>query len=198
MKLHTSLAAAALGLALTATTALAEDCAVITVEDQFDLEADEIVALYDCLADKLAEGYGKAGDEVGANYRSWAPTSTRPAIQGAHGNRILNTFANDIAAEQYLKYQEEDFTMPVGSVLAKVSITISIKKKTARPGPLLMMTKMEVGSIPETNDWLYTGVQPNGKTMKVKQSFCHDCHEAYEDSDFLAYPMEEVRLGQDQ
>lgn len=198
MKLHTSLAAAALGLALTATTALAEDCAVITVEDQFDLEADEIVALYDCLADKLAEGYGKAGDEVGANYRSWAPTSTRPAIQGAHGNRILNTFANDIAAEQYLKYQEEDFTMPVGSVLAKESITISIKKKTARPGPLLMMTKMEVGSMPETNDWLYTGVQPNGKTMKVKQSFCHDCHEAYEDSDFLAYPMEEVRLGQDQ
>jgi hypothetical protein len=198
MKLSTSLAAAAFGLALTATTALAEDCAVITVEDQFDLEADEIVALYDCLADKLAEGYGKAGDEVGANYRSWAPTSTRPAIQGAHGNRILNTFANDIAAEQYLKYQEEDFTMPVGSVLAKESITISIKKKTARPGPLLMMTKMEVGSIPETNDWLYTGVQPNGKTMKVKQSFCHDCHEAYEDSDFLAYPMEEVRLGQDQ
>ena len=198
MKLHTSLAAAASGLALTATTALAEDCAVITVEDQFDLEADEIVALYDCLADKLAEGYGKAGDKVGANYRSWAPTSTRPAIQGAHGNRILNTFANDIAAEQYLKYQEEDFTMPVGSVLAKESITISIKKKTARPGPLLMMTKMEVGSIPETNDWLYTGVRPNGKTMKVKQSFCHDCHEAYEDSDFLAYPMEEVRLGQDQ
>jgi hypothetical protein len=198
MKLHTSLAAAALGLALNATTALAEDCAGITVEDQFDLEADEIVALYDCLADKLAEGYGKAGDEVGANYRSWAPTSTRPAIQGAHGNRILNTFANDIAAEQYLKYQEEDFTMPVGSVLAKESITISIKKKTARPGPLLMMTKMEVGSIPETNDWLYTGVQPNGKTMKVKQSFCHDCHETYEDSDFLAYPMEEVRLGQDQ
>ena len=198
MKLHTSLAAAALGLALTATTALAENCAVITVEDQFDLEADEIVALYDCLADKLAEGYGKAGDKVGANYRSWAPTSTRPAIQGAHGNRILNTFANDIAAEQYLQYQEEDFTMPVGSVLAKESITISIKKKTARPSPLLMMTKMEVGSIPETNDWLYTGVQPNGKTMKVKQSFCHDCHEAYEDSDFLAYPMEEVRLGQDQ
>ena len=45
-----------------------------------------------------------------------------------HGNRIMDTFANDIAAEQYLKYQEEGFTMPVGSVLAKESITISIKK----------------------------------------------------------------------
>jgi hypothetical protein len=57
---------------------------------------------------------------------------------------------------------------------------------------------METGSILETNDWLYTGIQPNGKAMKVKQSFCHDCHQAYEDSDFLAYPMEDVRLGQDQ
>lgn len=198
MKLYTRLSAAAFGLALSATTAFAEDCAVITVEDQFDLEADEIVALYDCLADKLATGYGKENDEIGANYRSWTPTSTRAAIHGAHGNRILNTFANDIAAEQYLKYQEEGFTMPVGSILAKESITVSIKKKKARPGPLLMMTKMEAGSIPETGDWLYTGVQPNGKTMKVKQSFCHDCHEAFEDADFLAYPMEEVRLGVEQ
>lgn len=196
MNIYTRLSAAAFGLALSATSAYAADCAVITVEDQFDLEANEIVALYECLSDKLAAGYAKAGDEIGSNYRSWAPTSTRAAIQGAHGNRILNTFANDIAAEQYLKYEEEGFTMPVGSILAKESITVSIKKKKARPGPLLMMTKMEAGSIPETNDWLYTGIQPNGKTMKVKQSFCHDCHLPYEDSDFLAYPMEEVRLGQ--
>jgi hypothetical protein len=198
MTLATRISAAAFGLALSASSAFAADCAVITVEDQFDLEADEIVALYECLEETLIEGYGREGDEIGANYRTWAPTSTRAAIQGAHGNRILNTFANDIAAEQYLKYEEEGFTMPVGSILAKESITVSIKKKKARPGPLLMMTKMEAGSIPETNDWLYTGVQPNGKTMKVKQSFCHDCHAPYEDSDFLAYPMEEVRLGQDQ
>lgn len=196
MTLFTRLSAAAIGLALTATTAFAEDCAAITVEDSFDLEPDAIVALYDCLNEKMATGYAKEGNEIGSNFRSWAATSTRPAVQGAHGNRILNTFANDIAAEQYLKYQEEGFTMPVGSILAKESITVSIKKKKARPGPLLMMTKMEAGSIPETNDWLYTGIQPNGKTMKVKQSFCHDCHEPYEDSDFLAYPIEEVRLGQ--
>ena len=85
--------------------------------------------------------------------------------------------------------------MPVGSVLAKESISLSIKKKKARPGPLFIMTKMEAGSIPETNDWLYAGLQPNGKVMKIKQSFCHDCHEAYEDSDYLAYPVEEVHLG---
>jgi hypothetical protein len=81
-------------------------------------------------------------------------------------------------------------------VLAKESISLSIKKKKARVGPLFIMTKMEAGSIPDTGDWLYAGLQPNGKVMKVKQAFCHDCHAAYEDSDFLAYPVEEVRLGQ--
>ena len=88
--------------------------------------------------------------------------------------------------------------MPVGSVLAKESISLSVKKKMARPGPLLIMTKMEAGSIPETNDWFYAGLQPNGKVMKIKQSFCHDCRETYEDSDYLAYPVEEVCLIQDQ
>ena len=88
--------------------------------------------------------------------------------------------------------------MPVGSVLAKESISLSVKKKMARPGPLLIMTKMVAGSIPETNDWFYAGLQPNGKVMKINQSFCHDCREAYEDSDYLAYPVEEVCLIQDQ
>ena len=57
------------------------------------------------------------------------------------------------------------------------------------------MTKMDTRSIPETNDRLYPGLQPNGKVMKIKKSFCHDCHEAFEVSDYLAYPVEEVRLG---
>ena len=58
--------------------------------------------------------------------------------------------------------------MPVGSVLAQESISLSGKKKMARPGQLLIMTKMEAGSILETNDWLYAGLQPNGEVMKIK------------------------------
>jgi hypothetical protein len=85
--------------------------------------------------------------------------------------------------------------MPVGSVLAKESITISAKKKAAVPGPLFIMTKGEPGSVPETADWVYGGIQPDGKPMKFKQSFCHDCHVAWEAQDMLAYPLEEVRLA---
>ncbi|MEX0312325.1 MAG: cytochrome P460 family protein [Tateyamaria sp.] len=183
-------------LVLAAGSASAEDCAAITVEDAFDLTEDQIGVLYDCLQEKMATGYAKEGDEVGANYRTWTATATRPAVAGPHGNRLLNTFANDVAAQQYLKFDEEGFEMPVGSVLAKESITVSIKKKAARPGPLFIMTKVGTDAAPETAGWLYAGLQPNGKVMKVKQSFCHDCHVGWEAQDHLGYPLEEVRVSQ--
>ena len=190
MRLPAFFTAAAFALSAGAASA----CDAIAVEDAFDLDEGAINALYECLGDKMATGYAKGGDAVGTDYRNWQITATRPAVAGPHGNRALLTFANDIAAEQYLKFEDEGVVMPVGSVLAKESITISIKKKKARPGPLFIMTKLEAGAAPETGDWLYAGLQPNGKVMKVKQSFCHDCHVGWEDSDMLAYPLEEVRL----
>jgi hypothetical protein len=108
----------------------------------------------------------------------------------------LQTWANDIAAEQYLKFAEEGVDMPVGSVLAKESFKIHKKKKKAVVGPLFIMTKLEKGASPDTDDWLYSGLQPNGKPMKFKQSFCSDCHVSWEDQDDLAYPAEEVRITQ--
>lgn len=185
----------AAGLAFASSAALAEDCTNVGVQSAWDLEDAQIVDLYACLEAKMAAGYAKGGDAVGSAYRAWTVTSTRPAVAGPHSNRLLQTFANDIAAEQYLKFEDEGVVMPVGSILAKESISFSKKKKTARPGPLFIMTKMETGSIPETDDWLYAGVQPNGKPMKFKQSFCHDCHSAYSDQDSLAYPLEDVRIG---
>ncbi|EPX80669.1 cytochrome P460 family protein [Litoreibacter arenae] len=194
MTIRTFIAATAAATALMATGAHAADCA-IDVEDPFDLEAAQITEIYDCLKDTMAEGYAKEGDEVAVNYRAWTVSSTRPAVAGPHGNRLLQTFANDVAAEQYLKFAEEGVKMPAGSVLAKESITISTKKKEARTGPLFIMTKMEDGAIPETADWLYAGIQPNGKVMKIKQAFCHDCHANYAEQDMLAYPLEEVRVA---
>lgn len=186
-------AAAATMTALMTSSASAQDCTV-DVADPFDLEEAGVVALYDCLKDAMAEGYAKAGSEVGSVYREWTVTSTRPAVAGPHGNRLLQTFANDIAAEQYLKFEEEGVVMPAGSVLAKESIKIN-KKQVGKIGPLFIMTKLEAGGAPDYGDWLYEGVQPNGKVMKVKQSFCHDCHAGWEAQDALAYPLEEVRVS---
>ena len=189
-----TLATAATASALMASAAFAADCAV-NIDDPFDLETAQISEIYACLKDTMAEGYAKEGDEVASSYRTWTVSSTRPAVAGPHGNRLLQTFANDIAAEQYLAFAEEGVKMPAGSVLAKESITISKKKKQAVVGPLFIMTKMEDGAIPETADWLYAGIQPNGKVMKIKQSFCHDCHANYAEQDMLAYPLEEVRVS---
>ena len=170
-------------------------CDAVEVEDAFDLDDAATVALYECLEAKMAEGYAAEGDEIGSTFRDWTVTATRAAVAGPHGNRLLLTYANDIAADQYLKFEDEGVVMPVGSVLAKESITVSIKNKKARPGPLFIMTKLEEGEAPESGDWLYSGVQPNGKVMKVKQSFCHDCHVGWEASDKLAYPLPDVRIG---
>ncbi len=194
MKLRHLTLAAGLTLA-TSLPATAEECTNVGVTDFFDLEDAQVVAVYDCLKDKMAASYAKGGDAVGSEYRNWTVTSTRPAVAGPHGGRLLQTFANDIAAPQYLKFAEDGVKMPVGSVLAKESVSLSKKKMTARPGPLFVMTKMDSGSIPETDDWLYAGVQPNGKPMKFKQSFCHDCHSGWEAQDHLAYPLEEVRVS---
>ena len=128
--------ALAAALCASASIAHAEDCAAITVEDSFDLDETMIATLYDCLGAKMAEGYAKEGDEVGSTYRDWTPTATRHAVQGAHGKRLLFTYANDVAAEQYLKFEEDGVEMPIGSVLAKESISVSIKKKAARPAAL--------------------------------------------------------------
>ncbi|SEL83833.1 Cytochrome P460 [Roseovarius azorensis] len=192
---HPLFAAAALAASLMmGQTAMASECKV-DVEDPFDLDAAAVDEIYDCIKATMAESYAKEGDEVAVAYRDWTVTSTRPAVAGAHGNRLLQTFANDIAAEQYLKFADEGVVMPAGSVLAKESITISTKKKEAVTGPLFIMTKGETGSSPDTGDWIYAGLQPNGKPMKFKQSFCHDCHVSWEAQDMMAYPLEEVRVS---
>lgn len=177
-----------------ATSASAE-CKVSSA-DPFDLDEAGVVELYDCIKDKLAAGYAKTGDEIAIEYRNWTVTSTRPAVAGAHSNRFLQTFANDIAAEQYLKFADEGFSMPVGSILAKESFSIHKKKLIGRSGPLFTMIKLEAGDASEYGDWLYGGIQPNGKPLKIKQSFCHDCHASWEEQDYLAYPLEEVRVSQ--
>lgn len=167
----------------------------VDVESTFDLTEEQIASVYDCLKDQMVEGYSKEGSEIGMNYRDWTVTGTRPAVAGPHGERLLQTFVNAIGAEEYLRYAEEDVAMPVGSVIAKESISFSKKKKEARVGPLFIMTKVAEGEAPEAGDWVYSGIQPNGKPMKFKQSFCADCHLNWEEQDSLAYPLEEVRLS---
>ncbi|MEI4232783.1 hypothetical protein [Roseovarius sp. D22-M7] len=118
---------------------------------------------------------------------------TRPAVQGAHSQRLLQTFANDAAGEQYLKFATEGVEMPAGSVMAKESF--GIDDGNGRIGPLFLTTNLEEGASPDTDDWRYAAVTGSGGTMGISQSFCHDCQVQWEAQDMMAYPIEEVRIS---
>ncbi|MEP5731974.1 MAG: cytochrome P460 family protein [Sulfitobacter sp.] len=188
-------AAAGVALALVGglTSAHAEEACTfeISIDDFEDADVDR---LYKCISDDLAEGYAAQDNEVGSVYRDWQVTATRAAAPGAHSNRMLLTFANETAYEPYVQYtSDESFVMPVGSVLAKESFSLT-KKGKPRRGPLFVMTKVAAGEADEFGNWVYAAVQPKGKVMKIKQSFCHDCHVAFSDQDSLGYPDTDVRF----
>jgi hypothetical protein len=165
-------------------------------KEVFDFDEAEVATLYACVADDLAAGYAAHDDAVGSVYRTWGNAATGPAVPGIHGERFLNTFVNEIGYDTYIQYAYgDDFVMPVGTVIAKESYKLR-GDGTPRLGPLFIMTKVESGTdAEEFGNWVYSGVQPNGKAMGVKQSFCNDCHAAYADQDSLGYPVEDVRLG---
>lgn len=113
---------------MTAPAAQAADCTVAQSTDRWELREEEATALHDCIKDWLAENYAAEGDEIGSTYRDWAVTSNRPAVARAHSERFRQTFANDIAADQYLNFEDEGVEMPVGSVLVKENFGINAKK----------------------------------------------------------------------
>lgn len=187
------LSGASLALLSTLTPAAAQEACTFDKE-AYDFEQADVDRLYGCVGDDLAAGYSAEGHEIGSVYREWQATATGPAAPGAHGERFLFTFANEVAYADYVMYRDEGgFTMPVGSVLAKESFNLS-KKGKPRRGPLFIMTKVAAGEADEFGNWVYSAVQPKGKVMKIKQSFCHDCHQAFSEQDAMGYPDYDVRF----
>lgn len=172
--------------------AFAQEC-VFEAPDFYELSGDEIDALYACMESRMAEAYATSDSDVAKTYRDWAVTGLRPGPDPSHGDRLLLTFANDIAAEQYLAFAEEGVEMPVGAILAKESIALG--HGTADIGPLFIMEKVGQDAAPDTGGWRYSGIQPNGSALGAPESFCHDCHGAFEGQDSLAYPAVELRVG---
>ena len=193
--------AAAAGILAIASAAQAAGCD--PGKDGDDLIFEEAQVVYDCIAADLHAGY-MTGDKkwipIGyvADYRSWTPANTLPANPGFHGGRFLLTWINDVGAEEYLKFAEEDaVNIPAGTVIAKESFSVTVAGKV-KHGPLFIMEKRVAGTSPETNDWYYMAVAPNGMPMAVNvMKACNECHmENYDFQGSLGYPDPEVRVGQ--
>ena len=164
------------------------------------LTGAEAQAVYDCLRDDLHAGYQK-GDKGWINadwvadYRNWTRASTFPANPGFHGGRFLLTYVSAPGAEEYLKYKDEDVNIPAGTVIAKESFAVD-KAGKARKGPLFLMEKVAEGRSPETMDWYYMAVAPDGTPMRLDvMKACNECHMGnFGHQGGLGYPVEEARV----
>ncbi|MBL4908327.1 MAG: cytochrome P460 family protein [Sneathiella sp.] len=164
-----------------------------------ELTTAQATAAYKNIQADLLAGYAKSGIPEMAGYETWVNVATSPYVAATHGNRHVNNWVNEIAAKEYMKY-EEIGTMPVGSVIAKDSFSVNANGKVAA-GPLFLMEKMQAGFAPKTGNWRYSLVMPTGAVFgrtngknSAGMTFCAECHEAgAEDQDYLLFLPDEHR-----
>jgi len=174
-------------------------CGASAVAD-VELEPAEANSTYDCLKADMKASYAKSDLDHAAYYTDWKVFSKAPYASGTHGGRHVSNYANAVAEEAYLKY-EENGKMPVGSVLAKDSFAVQTDGR-AVVGPLFIMEKMAAGFNKASGNWKYTLILPNGQTVGTTNGngteavkFCYECHMAAEDTDSLFFLPEDLRVN---
>lgn len=129
--------------------------------------------------------------QVGADYASYKKVSSGPFESPTHGKRFVEIYVNDIGAAAY----QSEAELPVGTVIVKTSWEREGDAPSKTAGPLFVMEKRAPGYDTERNDWYYAlhwAEVPESWTKKVgarqvywqspspKVSYCHDCHENFE------------------
>jgi hypothetical protein len=147
----------------------------------------------------MIAGYSKSGAKSAREYASGSRFSSRSYVSDTHGGRYVNNYANDTAKAAYAKFEDVG-TAPVGSVLAKDSFSANANG-TLAAGPLFLMVKMSAGFAPDSGDWKYSMIMPDGSVFGVTNGvnsdgmkFCEDCHAAVEDQDYLFFLPEDLRV----
>ena len=179
--------------ALTVAPASAQDSLIpkehFKIERPVKLSADEANEIYDNLIEKMAAGYAQSHNKLAKDYRNWQRENSSPYLSAGHGNRFLNNYSNP-KGEGYLKLRRGQ-KMPVGSILAKDSFTVT-EDKEIFPGALFIMEKTAPGINPKTDDWRYVMIMPDGSLLGDSNAagdegmqFCHDCHKRAKSRDFL-------------
>lgn len=182
-----------------APSAYALDAACNPGKPGTELSGEEAQQVYECIAAGLDEGWQKGpkrwipADRM-ANYRGWALASKFPAAPGFHGERFLITRVNGTGHAAYVEYSDTP-SIPAGTLIAKESFRVGDDGKV-RAGPLFFMEKVPEGTSPETMDWYYYAVAPNGTPMAVNvMQACNACHmDTFGFQGGMGYPVEEARL----
>jgi hypothetical protein len=171
----------------------------LAVNNPAALAPAEANVIYDKLRQRLAVGYAAAGLAAVGDYQSWKRYNTSPYLSATHGQRYVNNYANAATGDYgNLKTGQR---YPAGSVLAKDSITVTTTGKVF-PGALFVMEKLEPGTNTATADWRYVMIIADGSiygdTIGEEPElvgYCHACHQAKADDDFVFYIPEDYRIA---
>jgi len=157
------------------------------VKSPAELADADALTIYDRIRDEMASVYRGSGIRDAGVYQTWRRYNVPPYRSATHGRRYVNNYANP-RAEAYGKFEAAG-TLPEGSVLAKDSFEVTTRGDVVM-GPLALMEKMQPGFDPESRDWRYTMIMPDGSvfgTTKGEGServeFCAECHRAAGDED---------------
>ena len=156
-------------------------------------------AVYQAIRDRIRTNNAASGDPVTLGYQSWKRYNKTPYRSGPHGERFVNHYANDKAAD-YGKFENLEL-LPAGSIIIKDSFTVT-RNGAVMTGPLFMMEKMEPGFASAGGNWRYLMLRPNGSLVGMtgsaeagKVRFCAECHKsAGAERDFLFFMPEQERI----
>jgi hypothetical protein len=172
----------------------------LQVDNPANLTALDAELLYQRLLPKMIQGYILSGRPDARNYKRWTRYNSAPYRSSQHGQRFINNYGNDLAADYAFFEQAEQ--LPEGARLAKDSFTVT-SAGTVFPGPLFLMEKMARGFNQASGDWRYSMIMPDGslfgetKGVGDKQvTFCSDCHAQAANLDQLYFLPPAYRLPQ--
>ncbi|MBL8659926.1 MAG: cytochrome P460 family protein [Rhodospirillales bacterium] len=160
------------------------------IENAAKLDKGEASAAYKSLIEVMARGYGASAEPAARRYLDWRRFNDAPYPSAAHGNRYVNNYANFKAATA--GYGQPGSVMPRGAVIVKDSFTAS-EAGRFWPGALFIMEKLAHDASPETGDWRYVMIMPDGSTFgdsrldSPRMTFCHDCHAERAGDDYLFF-----------
>ena len=162
------------------------------VERPADLADADALTIYDRILGDMIAFYRRSGNLYAEVYRTWRRYNVTPYLSATHGRRYVNNYANS-RAKAYGK-TEKAGTFPEGSVLAKDSFEVT-DRGDVLTGPLFLMEKMKAGFNPESRDWRYMMIMPDGSLFGTtngehseRVEFCAECHRAAgDDRDHLFF-----------
>jgi len=170
----------------------------LTIENPNQLTAETAKKIYDGIADELAKAYAMAREATVEDYQSWRRLNVGPYLSATHGNRYVNNYANARAAGYGdLRPGER---LAAGSVLAKDSFTVTAEGEVFAAA-LFLMEKLRPGTRPESGDWRYVMILPDGSYFGDTEgdnaalvAYCHTCHKNRASTDFLFQVPKRFRI----